>query len=144
MGAPLPAELDDQIIERLAAGDTIREVARELGVPRSTVGLRHRRGPCACGRVRNHPGRCTAMVDHDEACRNLWFEVIMLAIRDADSIDRLEARKRLKKHERKHLQMAGESDPRKFFDSDWFAHICDLMHLDPAAIRDGLSARGTL
>jgi hypothetical protein len=90
MAARLPKEIDDEVVRRLMAGQTIRGIAREMGVSRGVVSLRRRKLarndlPGTRRRSKYQAKRFSDPPPHPQmASASMWEKVIELAIRDGD------------------------------------------------------------
>lgn len=90
MAAPLGPEVDAEVVRRLKDGQTIRGIARDLGVSRGVVALRRRRldgreVPSNGTRSKYTAKRFSDPPDLLEmCCAALWEKVIEYAIRDGD------------------------------------------------------------
>lgn len=88
--------------------------------------------------ARSHP---TPEWDPD-ACRAMLFAVLETAIRDYEYLESLRGRNRRSIAQSKRARsMVEDNDPREFFESSWFAEICNLLNLNHHAVRATVEER---
>lgn len=78
-----------------------------------------------------------------ESHRQLYVSIIQLAIKDYEFLKRIADQESLSPSERKKLRgLTEDSDPVEFFNSGWFEDICNMIGVQPKAIRERLEVEG--
>ncbi len=93
-------------------------------------------------RVRHATAQAPARDFHSEvpdlgSCRELFFAVIALAVRDAGTLRDLDGKPNITVSQRKAVRQltADGIAPHEFFESEWFETMCAMVSLNPETIR---------
>ncbi len=71
-----------------------------------------------------------------DACRAMLFAVLETAIRDCEYLESVRNHGKFSVSQNKRIRsMVEDNHPREFFDSTWFEEICQLLGLNPSAVK---------